>query len=1096
MENVSHSRSFRSKDSAKGVQKQARLIIPRCSLSSLFKSKDLKRILSVLKMSLILLAFTLFQAVATSSYSQTTPLTVKTEQVALTDLFALIEKQSDFLFFYVDADVKNIKVSVNASGKSVEEVLSAALRSTRLSYSIVGRNINIYPKNAPGSSPKKKISGRVNDPEGNAIIGANVVEKGTTNGTITDVEGKFQLEVSENAIVEFSYIGYITQLQPVEGQEVMRVSLKEDTQKLDEVVVVGYGTQTKREITGSITNVTSEDFNQGLTRNAADLLQGKVAGLSINTGSGDVTSSSTIQLRGMSTLQKDQGPLIVIDNVPGADMSTVSPQDIESISILKDASSAAIYGSRSAGGVILITTKKGYASHPTIAYTGAFGVSTLANKPNLLTAEKWRAYTSSTAGKDGKDFDRGANTDWFDEITRLGFQQDHNVSLSGGGSHHNYRGSLSYMQREGIARDNSLTRYNARFQFSQRALEDRLKVNMTGVATITNNEPTNSTNFLLAYNMIPVRPVKLDDGSWFDTREYDQGNPVRNQDENKHLNRINNFYGTADISYSLWEGLDVKALLAKSRQTEDESIYNSIESQAGYNDGGNAERTGRLKDKDLMEWTATYSAQFHKHKINALIGYSWEQENREEHTVKTRGFTTDLLGANDLASGQHLNPGDATAEKKQSRLISLYARANYSFNEKYMFTATVRRDGSSKFGANHKWGTFPSVSAAWNLTGESFMQRINWLNDLKLSVGYGLTGNQAGLEPYTTHELYGAKGLYYDNGAWLPSYRISQNANPDLKWEQTAMLNVGLDFSVFDSRLGGRIEWYDKRTSDMLYTYPVPTPPYLYGEVMANVGNMKNSGIELSLNAEAIRTKDFGWTISLNLAHNKNEVTRLSNDVFSMDKILLGDVFVRGGSSSGTHVLEEGRPIGQFYGLVCKGLDENGRYILVDKDEDGEISDPADYDYIGSAQPKLTYGITNMFRYKNFDLSFFLRGTLGNDILNATRLAYAQAGFLPGTNALDDPLTYTLSETPRFSSYYLEKGSFMRLDNLTLGYKIKAFNGIRVYLTAQNLFVITKYKGLDPEVSMESENGLAPGIEPREFYPKARTFSVGVNLNF
>lgn len=1050
-----------------------------------------------MKMSLILLFMSLFQAVATSSYSQTVTVSVKAEQVPLTDLFASIEKQTEFLFFYVDADVKNVKVSVNASAKSVENVLSQALRNTNLKYTIEGRNINVYNKSI-ASQQKKRITGIVKDSEGNPVIGANVVEKGTTNGTITDLDGKFVLEIASSSLLEFSYIGYTTLTQAVGNQNVVNVSLKEDTQKLDEVVVVGYGTQTKREITGSITNVTTEDFNKGLTRTAADLLQGKVAGLVVNSGSGDVTSNSTIQLRGMSTLQKDQGPLVVIDNVPGADMSTVSPQDIESISILKDASSAAIYGSRSAGGVILITTKKGYASKPTVAYTGAFGVSTLANKPNLLTADQWRDYTSSTPGKNGKDFDMGANTDWFKEITRIGFQQDHNVSLAGGGSSHNYRGSLSYMHRDGIARDNSLTRYNARFQFSQRALDDRLKINLTGVATITDNAPTNGTNFLLAYNMIPVRPVKLSDGSWFDTREYDQGNPVRNQDENKHVNRINNFYGTADISYSIIDNLDVKVLLAKSRNSEDETQYNSMESQAGYNNGGYAKRAGILLDKDLMEWTANYSAQIDKHKINALIGYSWEQENYEQHSVEARGFITNSLGANNLESAQRLNPGDAKSAKTQNRLISLYARANYSFNEKYMLTATVRRDGSSKFGANSKWGTFPSVSAAWNITQESFMKEMKWLSDLKLSVGYGITGNQSGLDPYTTRELYGTEGLYYDNGSWLPSYKISQNANPDLKWEQTAMLNIGLDFSVINNRLSGRIEWYNKNTSDMLYEYPVPTPPYLYDKIMANVGDMNNQGVELSLNADAIRTKDFSWNISLNLAHNKNKVTRLSNDKFSMDKILLGELFIRGGSSSGTHILEEGRPIGQFYGLVCNGLDENGRYIIVDKDGDGEISDPADYDYIGCAQPKLTYGINNSFRYKNFDLSFFLRGTLGNDILNATRMAYGQAGFLPGTNALDDPLTFTLTETPRFSNYYLENGSFMRLDNLTVGYQIKALNGIRVYFTAQNLFVITKYKGLDPEVRMDSNDGrgLTPGVEAREFYPKARTFSVGLNLNF
>lgn len=1027
------------------------------------------------------------------STTQVVTVTVHAEKMPLVDLFETIERQTHYMFFYVDKDVNGIEVSIDARDQSVESILAQALYNTNLKYTIDGNNINVVNKNVT-QQVKKQISGTIKDQDGNVVIGANVTVRGTSTGTITDLDGKYTLEVPSDGTIEVSFIGYVTKYLPVTGQTVIDIVLKEDTQRLDEVVVVGYGSQTKREITGSITNVTSDEFNQGLPRNAADLLQGKVAGLSINTGSGDVTSTSSIQLRGMSTLQNDQGPLIVIDNVPGADLSTVAPQDIESISVLKDASSAAIYGSRSAGGVILITTKQGYASRPIISYNGAFGISTLANKPDLMTAKQWRNYTSSTPGKDGSDFDMGANTDWFDEITRVALQQDHSVSLSGGGSHHNYRGSLSYMKREGIARDNSLERYNTRLQFSQRALDDRLKVSITGVATITNNKPANTTNFLLAYNMIPVRPVKNEDGSWYDTREYDQGNPVRNQDENSHVNKISNIYGTADISYTIIDGLEVKAMLTKSRNEENESQYNSIGSQAGYNDGGLAAKWGRVTDKDLMELTTTYTKEFKKHKINALIGYSWEEEDHEEHFVRTRGFTTDLLGSNSLQAGQNLNPGDATSDKWQSRLISFYARANYSFNEKYMLTATIRRDGSSKFGANHKWGTFPSVSLGWNIAQEKFMRNTDrWLNELKLSVGYGVTGNQSGLDPYKTLQLYGSSGQYYESGSWMPAYAISQNANPDLKWEQTSMLNIGLDFSVLDNRLGGRIEWYNKKTSDMLYTYPVPTPPYLYDQMMANVGDMKNTGIEVTLNAEPIRTKNFRWNIALNLAHNKNEVTRLSNDVYTMDNILLGDLFIRGGDYSSTHILEEGRPIGQFYGLICKGIDEDGHYILVDKDGDGEISVPADYDYIGSAQPKLTYGITNTFKYKNFDLSFFLRGSLGNKVLNATRMSYAQSGFLPGTNALDDPLTYKLTDTPRFSSYYLEKGSYMRLDNLTLGYQIKALNGIRVYFTAQNLFVITSYSGLDPEVSM---SGLTPGVEPREFYPKARTFSIGLNLNF
>lgn len=1010
-----------------------------------------------------------------------------------------IEKQTDYLFIYNNQEVDlNQEVTLDVNEQTVKHVLSKIFNNTNVTYAIEGSNIMLMKKHSSSYNTQqanRKITGVITDPLGSPIIGANIIVKGSTLGTITDLDGKYSIEASDNSILQISYIGYNTLEIPVTNQSVLNIKLQEDTQKLDEVVVVGYGTQTKREITGSITNVSSKDFKQGLTRDAADLLQGKVAGLVVNTGSGDVTSDASIQLRGVSTLQKDQGPLIVIDNVPGSDMSTVSPQDIESISILKDASSAAIYGSRSAGGVILITTKRGSASKPTVNYTGAFGVSSLANKPDMLTADQWRSYVQSTGGI-GESFDLGANTDWFDEITRTGLQQDHSVSLSGGGTNHNYRGSISYMHRDGVVRDNEMSRFNARLQFSQRALNDKLKIDITGVATITDNSPTNSRNFVLAYNMIPVYPVKLDDGTWFETRNYDQGNPVRNQDENKTENKISNINGIANISYTIIEGLDVKVLLSKSRNNVDYSEYRSIESEAGYSNGGFAKRMSRITDNDMMEWTANYSNTFGKHKLNALAGYSWEQSTYAEHAGQSRGYLTDILGANDLASGKNLFAGDVSSYKSENRLISFYARANYSFDEKYMLTATVRRDGSSKFGINNKWGIFPSVSAGWNISQEKFMQDLKWLSNLKLSVGYGITGNQSGLDPYKTMQMYGSSSIYYDNGSWLPSYVISQNANPDLKWEQTSMLNIGLDFSVLNNRLSGKLEWYNKNTSDMLYTYPVATPPYMYKEMMANVGDMRNQGIELFINANAISTKNFSWDISLNLSHNSNKITRLSNENFSAENLLLGSVDIRGGVLGTTHILEEGLPIGQFYGLEASGLDSNGKYMFTDKNGDGEISDPADYNYIGCAQPKLTYGMTNTFRYKNWDLSFFIRGTLGNDLINVPRLAYAQSLFLPGSNALDDPLTFQLTETPRFSSMYVENGSFLRLDNLTLGYKFNCLNGIRVYLTGQNLFVITKYSGLDPEVPINTNDGLTPGIEAKDFYPKARTFSIGLNINF
>jgi iron complex outermembrane receptor protein len=796
---------------------------------------------------------------------------------------------------------------------------------------------------------------------------------------------------------------------------------------------------------------------------------------------------------------------VVIDGIPGGDLQTVAPQDIESISVLKDASSAAIYGSRSAGGVILITTKRGSGVRTMVSYDGYMAVSTLANKPDLLTADEWRAYARETE-RDASVYDRyNANTDWFDEITRAGITQNHGVSLSGGGSSNNYRASFNYLNREGVVRDNDLERFNFRFQLQQRAINDRLRIGLTGSATMGEWNEANRYNFVLAYNMLPVYPVKLDNGEWFDSRDYDQGNPVRNQTYNQDVRKNIHFYGAGDISFTIFDGLDIKTTLYKDRHTEERSQYLHSETQAGRNDGGYALRENKIWDKTLMEWTLDYTTTFgasDRHRLNALAGYSWEENEYSFLKAANRNFTTDLLGANNLESGQGLRPNDVGSAKNMSRLISFFARAHYAYDERYMITATLRRDGSSKFGANHKWGIFPSVSAAWGISQESFMENVNWINDLKLRVGYGVTGNQAGLDPYKTLQLYGTSGTYYDNGAWLTAYKISQNANPNLKWEETAMFNIGLDFLLFNDRVNGTIEWYDKRTKDMLYTYRVPTPPYLHSDMMANVGDMKNTGVELALNIEAIRTRDFNWNTSLTLAHNRNEITSLSNDVYTTSRIMVGDAWVRGGSGRTTHVIEEGYPVGQFYGPEFVRIAEDGKYIFRDK-EGNEVNSVTaeDYTYIGSAQPDLTYGWNNQFNFKSWDLSFFFRGTLGNKVLNMGRMTYGHPGYLIGANALNDPLIYQLKVVPEYSSLYVEDASHLRLDNFALGYTFNT-NGVdwldraRVYVTGQNLFVLTNYKGLDPEVDENRNNGLAPGVEDREYYPKARTFSVGISLTF
>lgn len=961
---------------------------------------------------------------------------------------------------------------------------------------------------------KATIKGNVVDENGEPVIGANILVKGSTNGTITDINGNYSLEV-ENAkttVLQISYIGYNTLEESLKGRNEVSVKLEPSVVNLGEVVAIGYGTQTRKEITGSVANVSEENFNKGVTRDASDLLQGKVAGLTITSGSGDVTRGSQIQLRGTSTLQNDQGPMIVIDGIPGGDMLTVSPSDIESISVLKDASSAAIYGSRAAGGVILITTKRGSGSKTQVNYDGYVTASTAANKPDMLNAAEWRA-ANEALGNDISVYDQyNADTNWFDEMLRTGISQQHSLSLSGGTSKSNYRASYTYMDRNGVARDNYMTRHSFRFQFQQRAINDRLRIGLTGSATLTDMQMPFADDFILAYNMLPVYPVYNEDGSYFTgaNMDYDQGNPVQNQDQNYKKSRNNYFYGAGDLQFTIIDGLTTKLQLYKSRFSADYSEWQDPANSRGDDNTGLAIRRNRAWDRNLLEWTGNYNKAFgsdEEHKIDAIIGYSWESNEYSDQYAKATNFAVSSMGADNIQTGNTLKVGEVTSSRNEYKLISLFARAHYSWKERYMITATVRRDGSSKFGANHKWGTFPSVSAAWGIKQESFMENINWVNDLKLRAGYGVTGNQDGLQPYKSLELYSSAGTYYQNGSLPTAFKPSQNANPDLKWEQTAMLNIGLDFTLFNSRLNGTIEWYDKRTSDMLYRYRVSTPTYVYNTIMANVGDMKNTGVEILLNLDVIRNKNFTWNTSINLAHNKNEITKLSNDLYSTGKIYVGDPWIRGQSGQTSHVLEVGRPVGQFYVPRCLGVDENGKFIYEDLDGDGVAGAEGDRTYCGDAQPDLTYGWNNTFTWKNWDASFFFRGTIGNKVLNNPLAAYGNNTYINGSNAMDNEDLMKLRENSKVSSYYIENASFLRLDNMSIGYtfntkKIDWLEKARVYVAAQNLFVITGYKGLDPEVenfrgeASDDDAGLSPGIEPRNYMPKSRSFTFGVNLTF
>ena len=1058
-----------------------------------------KKVFVIMRTTVILFFVSVFALSASSSYSQTAAISLNLKDVTVQEALEAIKQQSKFSFWYRNEDIDlNKKVSVRYNNQNVETILKEILSGQELSYTIDDTHIIIYKKGAETNQDKGQIVGQVRDENGEPIIGANIIQKGdAANGTITDIEGRFALNLPQNATLLISYIGYITQEVAVGNKTTLHITLEEDSKSLEEVVVVGYGKLSKRKVSGAVSNIKKEDFNQGVSQSASDLLKGRVAGLVI-TSNGDITGKQTIRLRGTSSLKGSSTPFVVIDGIPDMPLDAVAPDDIESISVLKDASASAIYGSRSASGVILITTKKGMPGVINVDYQGYLAADYIASKPNLLTADEWRAYVKE------KDFDisgldLGANTNWIDEITRTGFSQNHNLSISGGIKNGSFRVAMNYMDRNGIMKDNNNKRYNGLLTFNQRFFHDKLNISMMTGLTQSDYSPTNTANVQLAFNMLPTYPVKNEDGSWYAINLFEMGNPAHNIAENSNDNKSNDNFLNLKADLEPIPGLIGSLSLVKQRVSLDKAGYNSKTSPAGQETNGYAFRESSTSDKELLEATITYAKEVNKHHFDFLLGYSYEENQFRSHGASNRDFISDMFSYNNIQLGEGLLRSDINSYKSSNKLISFFGRANYSYKEKYIVSATLRRDGSSKFGKNNKWAYFPSASAAWRISDESFMKNVSFIDDLKVRVGYGIVGNQSGIDPYKSIALYGGGGQYYENGKWHTAYQYAQNDNLDLKWEQTSSFNPGIDFTMLDGRLGGSIDYYIKDTKDLLYDYAVPVPPYIYNTMLANVGDMRNKGVEIELHGVPVRTKDFQWNVSVNFAHNKNKIVRLSNEEYSTDKVYLGGVSVRGMGYITSCILEEGQEIGTFYNYKHLGFDDEGRFIIWDKNNDGEINSE-DYTYIGHAQPDFTYGISNSFRYKNIDFSFFMRGVQGNDVLNSPKIQYTNPEWLPGMNVFKEALTSKIhpADANTFTDYYLEDGSFLRMENITLGYTFKLkpslmIKKLRVYATGQNLFVISKFSGMDPEVDMD---GLAPGILSAHYIPRARTFSFGANISF
>ena len=976
--------------------------------------------------------------------------------------------------------------------------------------------------NSMATLAQSLVSGNVKDLSGEPLIGVNVVEKGTNNGTVTDIDGNFHINVQQGKWLEFNYIGYKPQTVIVKGENV-DVILEEDNILLNEVVVVGYGTMRRKDVTSSIITIQSGDFNRGVYTDPVRLLQGKVAGLTV-TQSSDPNGSPAVTLRGASTLRDGAAmePYYIIDGVPGVDLSLVAPDDIESIDVLRDATATAIYGSKAANGVIIITTKRGKQGHVNVSYNGYAAFDNVAKNLDLMSAANLRSY--AVANNFTLPNDEGADTDWQKEVERTGVSHNHNLAVSGGNEKSNYNVSLNYIDRQGAIRGTEMERLSTKALAQSKVLKDHLALSLgmnvsqsTHNGVVQNGSGGSVTDAMNYYS--PTQPVKNEDGSWFESFGVTQYyNPLSliSEDTQKTVYRKTMMTGKADLN--ILKGLTWSANYSYMTDQRTYSEYHTTRSQYIRNNG-QAKRNTYFGNKSVFETYANYETDIADiHRIGAMAGYSWEETNSNDgFGLTVKDFYNDDVKYYNLTYANSIDGIDGVESGAEStlRMISFYGRLNYVYDSKYSLQATLRHDGSSAFGKNNRSATFPSASAAWRLNEEDFIRNLDVFNDLKFRAGYGVSGNSLGFDAYTAIRTYGASGWfsYTDAGGNTSNKHTlgaTNNSNPDLKWERTGMFNIGLDFAFFKSRLNGTIEYYDKRTSDLIYYYPVSTNRYPYGTMTANVGNISNKGIEFSVNAVPVKTKDFEWSAAVNLAHNKNVVEKLSNETFSVDYQNLAYPGIAGNSGVYVQRLMEGCPIGQFYTYEWAGYNDDGvSTFYVHDPETGErtgetTTSPQDSDRAktGSAQPKLTYGWNNTLNYKHWSLNMFFQGVSGNKVFNAIRAQYNSISLITsGKNVLNEVATnqkFTDVNAQAPSDRYIENGSYLRLAALSLSYNFGNLgdwvNDLTLYATCNNVFTLTAYKGSDPEVSL---GGLTPGIEWREnYYPHTRTFMVGMNVNF
>lgn len=969
------------------------------------------------------------------------------------------------------------------------------------------------------SAQQVKVTGTVTDPGGEPLVGVSV--KAGATGAITDIDGKYSVEVASSGSISFSYVGFETIMEKVNGRKTINVTLKEKNDVLNEVVVIGYGTMDKKELTSAISHVGEKDFLTISSLDPSMMIQGKVAGVSItNTGAGDPNNQASIQIRGVSSRSAGLGPLVVIDGVPGGNLTNINPNDIASFDILKDGAASAIYGTRGSNGVIVVTTKKGTKDgNMHTSYSGMASWDVIKNELKMMNADEYR---DVRLGWGDTGVDLGGNYDWLDGVSRTGFTTQHTLSMSGGNAQSNYRVSVDYRNAHGIDLRSKREEYGARASM--------MHTTKGGLFTLTAN--------------VAPRIIYRDQADWSVFKDAIEANPTTPLMDPENPARYYNFQGQVvgsnpverqklekdhgDTKLLDWDGtvklnllplllkdgkgnhnLSTQVMFADHQYDNNNSWFRPSTSTICINNGhdGEASRSYSKERQYVLEWLTNYTGTFGKHNVKGMAGYSYQYSQYEGLNNENKDFPNDGLTYNNMGTGEYAKEEGKVlmgSYKNDCKLIAFFGRVSYDFDGKYMFTASLRHEGSSKFGVDNKWGNFPAVSAGWRISQESFMKDIKWINDLKLRADYGVTGNQD-FGSYNSLNTMTGFGYYFYNGKYFQVWGPSKNVNPDLKWEKGKNWNIGIDFSLFNNRVYGSFNYFNRKQQDLLGNYKVSVPPYLFDETFVNVGTMKNTGFEFDINVKAVTTKDFSYDFNVVGATMSNKFVDFSNSQY------VGQDYYDVAGTSDPYPyyylqrIQKGKSIGNFYMWKYAGHTTDGEWLVYDKDGDiiraSQASD-ADRQKVGNGMPKFTMSTSHNFRYRNFDLSLFFRGAFGYDIFNIHDFYYGTRNFTGNRSHKAYGKNFQISGTanPVVCDYFLEKGDYLKLDMVTLGYTFnpkscRFLDRVRLYGTMKNVFTLTKFSGVDP--STYQVNGLTPGAQgSRTYFPSTRQFIVGLQVDF